>query len=161
MSCVRRLLDSHRTDTLGVLDTILQHPEVSDELLPLTNPFPWPTEPDDETVAQLAFRCATGPEPWLHPIEGYDAGTWSGNLNDLPNRLEEGHRRFMNFVESVERDGTWETIFVDADCDPPQVFSYASVIHHVITFNEHARITLMQRLRAMNLKTPEGLPPQI
>lgn len=161
MSFVTRLLESHKRETLEIIATLQRHPEICDTLLPLTNPFPWHWEPDDETVAQLASRCATGPEPWLHSIDGYSPDKSSSRLEDLRTRLEEGHRRFMIFVNAVEQDGTWETTFVDADCEPPQVFSYSSVIHHVISFNEHARITLMQRLRAMNLDAPEGLPPQI
>ena len=157
MKFIQRLLDTHRDQVLTILSSLETRPELLETVLPLTNPFPWPWEPDDETVVQLLARSSTGAVPWLHSIEGYADDASLSNRE----RLLRQHDAFSKFVAETERDGTWDVTFVDADCDPPQVFSYSSVIHHVISFNEHSRITLIQRLRALGIETLDPLPAQI
>jgi AraC-like DNA-binding protein len=157
MNFIQRLLDTHRDQVLTILNALEARPEIFDTSLPLTNPFPWPWEPDDETVGQLVARYCSGAIPWLHSIEGYTDDPSLGHRQRLLNQ----HESFSKFVAETERDGTWDVTFVDADCDPPQVFSYSSVIHHVISFNEHARITLIQRLRALGIEGLDPLPAQI
>ncbi len=160
MNLIHHILENHRTQTHEILEVLKQHPEVHDTVLPLTNPFPWECERPDDTVLQLAERCATMAGPWLHAIEGYSTEPWDGRIDSLPARMDDIHARFTILVNNIEQDGTWETTFVDADCDPPQVFSYRSVVHFVISFNEHARITLGQRLKALGVTDREDLPPQ-
>jgi len=157
MSFIQRLLDTHRDQVLTLLTTLECHPELSDTVLPLTNPFPWPWEVDDETVGQLLARNCSGAGPWLHAIQGYVDNPEFTNRE----RLLSQHDAFSKFVADIEREGTWDVTFVDADCDPPQVFSYSRVIHHVITFNEHARITLIQRLRALGIEALDPMPAQV
>ena len=157
MTFIQRILDTHCTEMIKIVDALESHPELSGKLLPLTNPFPWDWAPDDETVAELMARACSGATPWLHAIQGYKDNPDFTNKE----RVISQHEAFSQFVADVEREGSWEVTFIDADCTPPEVFSYASVIHHVITFNEHARITLIQRLRALGLGPLDPLPAQV
>jgi AraC-like DNA-binding protein len=157
MTFIQRMLESHRDEVLALIDTIEARPEIADTLLPLTNPFPWDWEPNDETVSQLLVRNCTGPAPWLHAIQGFS----DDPKLPLRERLVTQHDAFSQLVAQIEKEGSWDVTFVDADCEPPQVFSYVSVVHHVISFNEHARITLMQRLRALEVEAANPLPSQV
>ena len=55
----------------------------------------------------------------------------------------------MALVAQHERDGLWNLTFVDAACDPPQVFSYGGWIGHVMLFQTHRRIALLGALERL------------
>ena len=49
----------------------------------------------------------------------------------------------VQVIRTVERDRSWDLTFVDAVCEPPEVFSYGGVIGHVLTNNAYRRFALV------------------
>ena len=45
----------------------------------------------------------------------------------------------MSAVRAIVDEGRLDEKFVDAICDPPEVFTYAGMIAHVLTFAAHRR----------------------
>jgi hypothetical protein len=54
-------------------------------------------------------------------------------------RLDEDGERFKQRAAELVEDGRLDETFVNAECDPPETFSYGSVLAHVITFAAHRR----------------------
>ena len=58
-------------------------------------------------------------------------------------RLAEAGPEFLETVRSRAADGTLDETFVDAVCDPPEVFTYGGMIAHVLTFAAHRRTLVL------------------
>ena len=54
-------------------------------------------------------------------------------------RLAEAGPAFLGQVRDDRRRGRLDETFVDAICDPPEVFTYGGMIAHVLTFAAHRR----------------------
>ena len=65
------------------------------------------------------------------------AGTVS--VRSMRARLSEVGPAFLGQVHEIVDDGRLEETFVDALCDPPEVFTYGGMIAHVLTFAAHRR----------------------
>jgi hypothetical protein len=61
-------------------------------------------------------------------------------------RLTEEGPEFLDTVQSRTADGTLDETFVDALCDPPEVFTYGGMVAHVITFAAHRRTLVLGAL---------------
>jgi hypothetical protein len=61
------------------------------------------------------------------------------------------------FVERV-RDADFDETFVDAVCDPPQVFTYGGMVAHVITYAAHRRILVQGALEDAGIEGLDGDP---
>jgi AraC family transcriptional regulator len=46
---------------------------------------------------------------------------------------------FLADVRTIVREGRLDETFIDATCEPPEAFTYAGVIAHVLTFGAHRR----------------------
>jgi AraC family transcriptional regulator len=58
-------------------------------------------------------------------------------------RLVEVGPAFLAQVRSMVGDGRLDETFVDAICDPPEVFTYGGMIAHVLTFAAHRRTLVL------------------
>lgn len=146
MTLLDLIFDDHRTSVLGLLEKLEAQPSsIWDEVVPNSNAFPWMK--DDETVRELASRnCGFG-SPWIHLLDGKPRATDDGTLPSLRAKLENNHGRFKQLVQRFEKEGSWDLTFVDGECDPPEVFSYGSVVLMEIVYCSHARVCLEQHLR--------------
>jgi AraC-like DNA-binding protein len=159
MKLIDHLLDDHARSIHSALDTCEKLPaELQQTVLGGTNPFPWMA--NDETLLELLRRNATFAEPWLYAINNVELGPDDQTIPDLRRRLDENVRLFRELVHGVEEEGSWDLTFVDAACEPPQVFSYGSIILHVIVFNSHARVALYQHLGRLQVENGFGSPEQ-
>ena len=57
----------------------------------------------------------------------------------LRERLADEGPTFLTHVRGIVDEGRLDETFVDAICDPPEVFSYGGMIAHVLTFAAHRR----------------------
>ena len=69
-------------------------------------------------------------------------------------RLAEAGPRFLETVADVDLDET----FVDAVCDPPEVFTYGGMVAHVLTFAAHRRILVHGALEDAGVTDLNGDP---
>jgi hypothetical protein len=60
-------------------------------------------------------------------------------MRSLRARLAEEGPAFLGHVRSIVDEGRLDETFVNAVCDPPEVFSYGGMIAHVLTFAAHRR----------------------
>src|SRR5260370_32543710 len=72
--------------------------------------------------------------------EPYDMDVERGqSITELGARLSEVGPAFIEQVYAVVDQGRLDETFVDAVCDPPEVFTYGGMIAHVLTFAAHRR----------------------
>jgi len=85
-------------------------------------------------VGQLAmWEAATRDRP-------YDIGAEHGeSITRLRAKLAEVGPAFVTQVHEIVDEGRLDETFVDAVCDPPEVFTYGGMIAHVLTFAAHRR----------------------
>jgi AraC family transcriptional regulator len=85
-------------------------------------------------VGQLAmWDAATHDRPY--DMDGEQTET----LDDLRAKLVVVGPAFLSQVHAIVDEGRLDETFVDALCDPPQVFTYGGMIAHVLTFAAHRR----------------------
>jgi hypothetical protein len=61
------------------------------------------------------------------------------STSDLRARLADEGPAFLAHVRTIVDEGSLDETFVDAVCDPPEVFTYGGMIAHVLTFAAHRR----------------------
>jgi AraC-like DNA-binding protein len=87
---------------------------------------------------------------WMCAIEmrEYD---WSQeqreSVDEMRARLARVGPAFSGQVHDVINAGRLDDTFVDALCDPPEVFTYGGMIAHVLTFAAYNRTLVVQALR--------------
>ena len=85
-------------------------------------------------VGQLAmWDAATHDEPYDLAVER------DQSIADLRQALSQVGPAFHSQVRTIVEDGRLDETFVDAICDPPEVFTYGGMIAHVLTFAAHRR----------------------
>ncbi len=85
-------------------------------------------------VGQLSmWAAATHDQPYDMDVER------GQSIADLRARLGEIGPAFIEQVHAVVDQGRLDETFVDAVCDPPEVFTYGGMIAHVLTFAAHRR----------------------
>jgi hypothetical protein len=85
-------------------------------------------------VGQLAmWDAATHDRPYDMAVER------SESITELRAKLAEAGPAFLAQVHAIVDEGRLDETFVDAICDPPEVFTYGGMIAHVLTFAAHRR----------------------
>jgi AraC family transcriptional regulator len=85
-------------------------------------------------VGQLAmWDAATHDRPYDFDVERDES------ITSMRARLAESGPAFLSQVHTIVDDGRLDETFVDAVCDPPEVFTYGGMIAHVLTFAAHRR----------------------
>ena len=67
-------------------------------------------------------------------------------------------RAFLAQVRDVVEDGRLDETFVDAFCEPPEVFTYGGMIAHVLTFAAHRRTLVCGALADAGITDLNGDP---
>jgi AraC-like DNA-binding protein len=101
----------------------------------------------DEEVDALLERLVGQLEMWLAAVEGRP---WEERRGCLRARLDAAGPAFVDVVRGVQ-DRLDET-FVDAVCDPPEVFTYGGMIAHVLTFGAYRRTLALERMDSDELR---------
>jgi AraC family transcriptional regulator len=85
-------------------------------------------------VGQLAmWDAATHDRAYDFEIERGES------ISHMRARLADAGPAFLTQVREIVDDGRLDETFVDALCDPPEVFTYGGMIAHVLTFAAHRR----------------------
>ena len=85
-------------------------------------------------VGQLAmWDAATDDRPYDFGVER-DEG-----VAHMRARLAQVGPAFLDQVRAIVDEGRLDETFVDAICDPPEIFTYGGMIAHVLTFAAHRR----------------------
>lgn len=107
---------------------------------------------DVASLRSLLSRLIGQMDMWNCAVanRAYDFGIESNEGTDsLRARLAEAGPTFLGHVREVCDQGRLDETFVDAVCDPPQVFTYGGMIAHVLTFAAYRRTLAVQALDAV------------
>jgi AraC-like DNA-binding protein len=97
-----------------------------------------------------AFRRAYGAAALAG--HSYDFGVESGEtIASMRSRLAEAGSIFLAQVRDVAEQGRLDETFVDAICEPPEVFTYGGMIAHVLTFAAHRRTLAIGALHSAGI----------
>ena len=121
-----------------------------DRTMQASEPFPWMAE--RATIRQMLARSAGFAAPWMHAINGIETEYHPETIPAMRDALDRGRVAFIEIIRSVERDRSWDLTFVNAVCEPPEVFSYGGVIGHVLTYNAYRRFALVSEFRSLGHK---------
>ena len=92
-------------------------------------------------VGQLAmWDAATHDQPYDFEVERDES------VPEIRARLAEAGPAFLTQVRTIADEGRLDETFVDALCDPPEVFTYGGMIAHVLTFAAHRRTLVLGAL---------------
>ena len=97
---------------------------------------------DDVTLRSLLSRLVGQMDMWNAAIENrsYDFEIERDeSLVSIRRRLELAGPTFLDHAREVIAEKRLDDTFVDATCDPPQVFTYGGMLAHVLTFASHRR----------------------
>jgi AraC family transcriptional regulator len=96
----------------------------------------------EPTLRSLLARLVGQLAMWDAAIHGrpYDFGAERDeSAAQLQQKLQVVGPAFVAEVRTIIDDGRLDEAFVDAVCDPPEVFTYGGMIAHVLTFAAHRR----------------------
>jgi AraC family transcriptional regulator len=108
----------------------------------LDRPIELSVDDDRQTVRSLLSRLIGQLDMWNCAIanQAYD---WSLEENEstqaMRRRLAQVAPAFLSEVREVVTDGRLDETFVDALCEPAEIFTYGGMIAHVLTFAAHRR----------------------
>ncbi len=77
-------------------------------------------------LTKECWLCAVYAKP--NPMEGKRDKTPKGMLS----RWESVEKEWRELVKSVEAEGRWDEMFIDALCEQPETFSFGGMIAHVL-----------------------------
>ncbi|MGH3508596.1 MAG: helix-turn-helix domain-containing protein [Nocardioidaceae bacterium] len=97
---------------------------------------------EDSSIRRLLSRLVGQMGMWNAALANreYD---WSveehESITSMRQRLAEEGPTYLGHVRQVAEDGRLDDTFVDALCEPAEVFTYGGMIAHVLTFAAHHR----------------------
>lgn len=116
--------------------------DLSDEVLDAPIELSVEELDDKPTLRSQLSRLVGQMAMWNAAIDGraYDfAIEQHESIADLQARLANEGPAFLAHVRTIVDEGRLDETFVDAICDPPEVFTYGGMIAHVLTFAAHRR----------------------
>jgi AraC family transcriptional regulator len=115
----------------------------------LDQPIELSVDDDRQTVRSLLSRLIGQMDMWNCAIAN-DAYDWSLEDNEsidaMRDRLARVAPAFLDEVREVVDGGRLDETFVDALCEPAEVFTYGGMIAHVLTFAAHRRTLVVLAL---------------
>ena len=109
---------------------------------------------DDPTLRSLLSRLVGQMDMWNAAMESraYDFGLEeSESLHSLRARLDNAGPTFLGHAREVIDGRRLDETFVDATCEPPQVFTYGGMLGHVLTFAAHRRTLAIGALHSFGI----------
>jgi AraC family transcriptional regulator len=109
---------------------------------------------DNPTLRSLLSRLIGQMDMWNAALDGrsYDFGVEEGEtIASMRSRLAEAGSALLAQVRDVAEQGRLDETFVDAICDPPEVFTYGGMIAHVLTFAAHRRTLAIGALHSVGI----------
>ena len=108
----------------------------------LDQPIVLDVDEDEQTIRSLLSRLIGQMGMWNAAMETRDYD-WSAeeheSVSSMRRRLALEAPAFVSRVREVVDGDRLDDTFVDALCDPPEVFTYGGMIAHVLTFAAHRR----------------------
>jgi hypothetical protein len=116
----------------------------------LDEPIELSVDDDHQTLRSLLSRligqmdmwnCAIANRPYDWSLESHES------TDSMRGRLAQVAPAFLGEVRSVTADRRLDETFVDALCQPAEVYTYGGMIAHVLTFAAHNRTLAVLALK--------------
>lgn len=139
MDLLTRMVEHH---VWLVGEMLIRAEELTDDVLDANVEISVEGLDDDPTLRSLLSRlvgqlamwdAATHDQPYDFELEQ------DVSISELRSRLAESGPAFLAQVAAIAAEGRLDETFVDAICDPPEIFTYGGMIAHVLTFAAHRR----------------------
>ena len=99
------------------------------------------------TVVDGERTLTLGDEQTIRPLPALDAlAEEHESVASLRARLAEEGATYLSHIRDVADRGRLDDTFVDALCEPAEVFTYGGMIAHVLTFAAHRRCLVVMAL---------------
>jgi AraC family transcriptional regulator len=108
----------------------------------LDAPIELSVDDDPQSLRSLLARLVGQMEMWNCALAArpYDWGVEDDeSVTHLRTRLARVGPTYVSHIREVIDDGRLDDTFVDALCEPAQVYTYAGMVAHVLTFAAHRR----------------------
>lgn len=151
------------TQARGLPETTLDQPLGETQPLSFDSP--------DRTLRDLLDKLIFNKEVWLAAVRGLPlpAEPRDRSLDALEGRMNAAFPAFAQLAREVQQEAKWQQTFVDALCEPAEVFPYGGMLAHVLTVDAHRRHVLSSWLWRLGVRLeadpmhfgmqPEGNPP--
>ena len=109
---------------------------------------------DSKSLRRTLSRLVGQLDMWNAALAGrsYDfAVEEDESLGAMRSRLAEAGATFVANAREVIEENRLDETFVDAICDPPEVFTYGGMIAHVLTFSAHRRTLAIGALHSAGI----------
>jgi len=109
---------------------------------------------DQPTIRSETSRLIGQLAMWDAAVAGrpYDFAVEQGeSVSSMRRRLAEDGRRFVDLTRQSVDEGRLDDTFVDAICDPPEVFTYGGMLAHVLTFGATRRTLVIGALTSAGI----------
>jgi AraC family transcriptional regulator len=109
---------------------------------------------DKPTMRRLLSRLVGQMDMWVNVIggRGYDMGIEAHEpVPQIRARLDRCGPAFLAEVRRVVEGGRLDETFIDALCEPAEVFTYGGLIAHVLTFAAHRRLLVLGALESAGI----------
>ena len=110
---------------------------------------------DERTIRALLDRLVWQLEMWLAAVDDepfdFPASDRAVSVAELRQRHADAGSRFVALVGRLADEGRFDETFVDALCDPPNVFTYGGMIAHVLTFAAYRRAMVICALSSAGI----------
>ncbi|WP_102127302.1 helix-turn-helix transcriptional regulator [Deinococcus planocerae] len=108
---------------------------------PLGEAQPLSFEAPDRTLRDLLDKLVMNKEVWVAAVRGGELPTENRDRtpDGLEARVNVAFPAFRALAREVQAEGRWRQTFVDALCEPPEVFPYGGMLAHVLTVDAHRR----------------------
>jgi AraC family transcriptional regulator len=97
---------------------------------------------ESPTLRSLLSRLIGQMAMWNATVDGggYDFDVERNeSIESMRSRLSEAGATFLKRVRTVTAEGRLDETFIDAICEPHEVFTYGGMVAHVLTFAAHRR----------------------
>ncbi len=108
----------------------------------------------DPTLRSLLSRLVGQMDMWNAAMESraYDFAVERGeSMRSIRARLRDAGPAFLDHAREVMDGRRLDETFVDAVCDPPEVFTYGGMLAHVLTFAAHRRTLAIGALHSAGI----------
>lgn len=120
----------------------------------LDKPIELSVDEDQQTIRTLLSRLVGQMGMWNAALANRDYD-WSVEehepVESLRRRLAEEGPTYLGHVRQVCEEGRLDDTFVDALCEPAEVFTYGGMVAHVLTFAAHRRTLVALALDAAGI----------
>ncbi|MGN6577821.1 MAG: helix-turn-helix transcriptional regulator [Nocardioides sp.] len=120
----------------------------------LDKPIELSVDEDQQTIRTLLSRLVGQMGMWNAALANRDYD-WSveehESVESLRRRLAEEGPAYLAHVRQVCEEGRLDDTFVDAICEPAEVFTYGGMVAHVLTFAAHRRTLVALALDAAGI----------